>query len=319
VLYYILGWGKNIFYGELVMNRQAKKPFYKQGWFWGIIVVIVLGIAFFATRGSMNGQAFEPDHNIHVFTREQGSGTRSAFTEVAGIEDREGDDAISLSATVQNSTNATMQAVSGDPHAISYISLGSLNDTIKAVPVGGVEPSTETILAGDYELYRNFNVTYGQELSDVAQDFWNFMFSAQAQELVAEDGYVPVDAEAPEYEPSRMSGSVGIVGSTSVEPTMQRFAEAYTELNPDVTIDITAPGSGAGITAAIDGSADIGMSSRDVSDAEGELLLETQPIAIDGIVIIVNNSNPIENLEMIEIQGIYQDYFTQWNDVLGVE
>lgn len=297
------------------MSKQEKKPFYKQGWFW-VIIGVVLGIIFITTRESANEQGFEPDHNIHVFTREQGSGTRSAFTEVAGIVNRDGDDAISLTATVQNSTNATMQAVSGDPHAISYISLGSLNDTVRAVPVNGVEPSTDTILAGDYELYRNFNVTHGQELSDVAQDFWDFMFSAQAQEIVAEEGYVSVDPDAPVYEPSGMSGSVSVVGSTSVEPTVQRFSEAYTELNPDVTIDITAPGSGAGITAAIDGSADIGMSSRDMSETEDAQLIDTQPIAVDGIVVIVNNNNPIENLEMIEIQGIYQDYFTVWNDVL---
>lgn len=300
------------------MNTQKKKPFYKQGWFWGIVVV-ALGIIFVSTRDSANEQGFDPDHDIHVFTREQGSGTRSAFAEVTGVVDQNGDDAISLTATVQNSTNATMQAVAGDPHAVSYISLGSLNDTVKAVPVNGVEPTTENILAGDYQLVRNFNVTYGDELSEVAQDFWDFMFSAQAQAIVAEEGYVPVDAEAPEYEPSGMSGSIGIVGSTSVEPTMQRFVEAYTELNPDVTIDITAPGSGAGITAAIDGSADIGMSSRDLSETEAAQLTETRPIAADGIVLIVNNNNPIENFELIEIQGIYQDYFTVWNEVLREE
>lgn len=296
------------------MNQEINKPFYKQGWFWGIIVV-ALAIFFISTRDSANEQGFDPDHNIHVFTREQGSGTRSAFTEVAGIVDQNDDDAITPTATVQNSTNASMQAVAGDPHAMSYISLGSVNDTIKPVPVNGVEPTTENILSGDYQLVRTFNVTYGNELSEVAQDFWDFMFSAQAQEIVAEDGYVSVDTEAPEYEPSGLSGSVGIVGSTSVEPTMQRFTEAYTELNPDVTIDITAPGSGAGITAAIDGSADIGMSSRDVSETEAAQLIETQPIAIDGIVVIVNNNNPIENFELIEIQGIYQDYFTVWNEV----
>lgn len=315
MLYYILYGRKNIFDGELTMNTQKKKPFYKQGWFWGIIVVLI-GIIFISTRDSENETTFEPDHDIHVFTREQGSGTRSAFTDVAGIVNRDGDDAISLTATVQNSTNATMQAVGGDPHAISFISLGSLNDTVRAVPVNGVEPSTDNISSGDYKLYRNFNVMYGQELSEVAQDFWDFMFSAQAQELVAEDGYVQANPDAPEYEPSGLSGSVSIVGSTSVEPTVQRFSEAYTDLNPDVTIDITAPGSGAGITAAVDGSADIGMSSREVSDKEAEQLIETQPIAVDGIVVIVNNNNPIENLEMIEIQGIYQDYFTIWNEVM---
>jgi len=300
------------------MNREQKKPVYKQWWFWGIIVAVGLIVYWVGSSNLLSGdQEFEPDHDIHVFSREIGSGTRSAFTEVAGILDNDGEDDISPTATVQNSTNATMQAVAGDPHAISYISLGSLNDTIRAVPVNGVEPTTENIIAGDYELVRNFNVTYGNELSEVAQDFWDFMFSAQAQEIVAEEGYVPVDTEAPEYEPSGLSGSISIVGSTSVDPTMQRFSEAYTELNPEVTIDITAPGSGAGITSAIDGSADIGMSSRDVTETEAAQLTETRPIAIDGIVVIVNNDNPIENFELIEIQGIYQDYFTTWNEVLS--
>lgn len=300
------------------MNREQKKPVYKQWWFWGIIVAVGLIVYWVGSSNLLSGdQEFEPDHDIHVFSREIGSGTRSAFTEVAGILDNDGEDDISPTATVQNSTNATMQAVAGDPHAISYISLSSLNDTIRAVPVNGVEPTTENIIAGDYELVRNFNVTYGNELSEVAQDFWDFMFSAQAQEIVAEEGYVPVDTEAPEYEPSGLSGSISIVGSTSVDPTMQRFSEAYTELNPEVTIDITAPGSGAGITSAIDGSADIGMSSRDVTETEAAQLTETRPIAIDGIVVIVNNDNPIENFELIEIQGIYQDYFTTWNEVLS--
>lgn len=297
------------------MNTSNNKQFYKQGWFWGIIVV-VLGIYFISTRQTANERGFEADHDIHLFTREQGSGTRAAFTEVTGVVDQNDDDAITPAATVQNSTNATMQAVAGDPHAISYISLGSLNDTVKPLAVNGVEPTSENILSGNYQLIRGFNVTYGNELSEVAQDFWDFMFSAQAQELVAEDGYVSVDSEAPEYEPSGLSGSVSIVGSTSVEPTMQRFSEAYAELNPDVTIDITAPGSGAGITAAVDGSADIGMSSRDVSETEAAQLTETKPIAIDGIVIIVNNNNPLENLELIEIQGIYQEYFTTWDEIL---
>jgi len=300
------------------MNRKQKKPAYKHWWFWGLIIAIGLIVYWIGSSDLLTAdQEFERDHDIHVFSREIGSGTRSAFVEVTGILDSDGEDDIAPTATVQNSTNASMQAVSGDPHGISYISLGSLNDTITAVPVNGVEPTTENILAGDYELVRSFNVVYGTELSEVAQDFWDFMFSAQAQEIVADEDYVPVDTEAPEYESSDLSGSVSIVGSTSVEPTMQRFSEAYTELNPDVTIDITAPGSGAGITSAIDGSADIGMSSRDVSETEAAQLIETQAIANDGIVVIVNNNNPIENLELIEIQGIYQDYFTTWDEVLS--
>ena len=158
---------------------------------------------------------------------------------------------------------------------------------------------------------------YGQELSEVAQDFWNYMFSAQAQELVAETGYVPVDANAPEYEAADLSGNISIVGSTSVEPTISRFAEEYTKLNPGVTIDITSPGSGAGITSAIDGSSDIGMTSRDPDEGEMANLIESKAIAIDGIVAIVNNNNPVDNLSLDQIQGIYLNYYETWDEVLG--
>lgn len=260
-------------------------------------------------------EAFDSERTINIYTREEGSGTRTAFTEVANLVDENGDDAITLGATVQNSTNAITQAVASDTHAISYISLGSLNDSVKALSIDGVEPTAENIQQGNYTLYRNFNVVYGQELSEVAQDFWDFMFTAQAQNLVELDGFVAVDPNAPEYETKNLSGRITIVGSTSVQPTIQRFSEAYRELNPNVQIDITAPGSGAGITSAIDGTSDIGMSSRELSEDEATQLLGAEPIAIDGIVLIVNNNNPIENLELAEIQGIYLQFYNTWNEL----
>ena len=299
------------------MNKQNKE-FYKQWWFWGALVGIGLVAVFIANLDEIGGnREFDSNREIQAYTREIGSGTRTAFTEVTGLVDENDDDIISPYATVQNTTNGSMQAVVGDMYGISYISLGSLNDTVKPIAIENAEPTVEEIQSGDYRLVRNFSVVYGQELSDVAQDFWNFMFSAQAQELVGETGYVPVDADAPEYEASGMSGTIGIVGSTSVEPTISRFAEAYTELNPNVTIDITAPGSGAGITSAIDGSSDIGMTSRDPDEDEMEDLIESAPIAIDGIVAIVNNNNPIENLSLEQIQGIYLNYYETWDEVLG--
>lgn len=298
------------------MNNKKQKEFYKQWWFWGAILIAGFAVYFILNINQFTSQKFESNREIHLYTREIGSGTRSAFTSVTHLTDENEDDILSPKATVQNSTSATMQAVESDPHGISYISLGSLNSSVKAVSVDGVEPTIENIQTGDYELIRNFNVTYGQELSEVAEDFWHFMFSAQAQELVVEDGYVSIDSHAPKYEPSGLSGSISIVGSTSVEPTIQRFSEAYRKLNPNVTIDITAPGSGAGITSAIDGSADIGMSSREPDDNEVTQLIETAPIAIDGIVVIVNNNNPLENLEIQEIQGIYLEYLDTWNEIL---
>ena len=297
------------------MTKKKNDEIYKQWWFYGIIFAI-LGAAYFINNNTLGqGTEFEVDHEIHLFTREAGSGTRSAFVEVVEIVDENGDDFLTPLATVQNSTNATMQAVQSDAHAVSYISLGSLNDTVKAVAVNGIKPTVENIQSADYPLSRNFSVTHGTELSEVAQDFWNFMSSKEAQELVAEDGYVSVDLNAPSYEPTNLSGSVSIVGSTSVEPTMQRFSEAYTTLNPDVRIDITAPGSGAGITSTIDGSADIGMTSRDPSPDELVDLIETKSIAIDGIVLIVNNKNILDNIQLDQIRGMYLDEISKWNEI----
>lgn len=297
------------------MNKTKTDHMYKQWWFYGIILFII-GAAYFINNNKLGqGTDFKSDHEIHLFTREAGSGTRSAFVEVVEIVDQNGDDFLTPLATVQNSTNATMQAVQGDAHAVSYISLGSLNDSVKALAVNGVEPTVGSIQSGDYLLSRNFSVTHGTELSEVAKDFWDFMSSKEAQALVAEDGYVSVNLDAPSYTPSNLSGSVSIVGSTSVEPTMQRFSEAYTALNPNVRIDITAPGSGAGITSTIDGSADIGMTSRDPSPDELVNLLETKAIAIDGIVLIVNNKNTLDNIQLEQIRGMYLGEVTRWNQI----
>ena len=270
-----------------------------------------------ATDGGTEEAAgdFDTSEEVHVVTREDGSGTRGAFVEIAGVVDDNGDDMTTPTATVQNSTNGVMQAVAGDAYSIGYISLGSLDDSVKGIAVDGVEPTADNVQSGDYTVARNFNVTYGSELSEVAQDFYDFMFSAQAQEIVGEQGYVAVDSEAPEYEASAQEGQISVVGSTSVQPLMEAFAEAYGEYNPDVAIDITAPGSGAGITAAIDGSADIGMSSRELDEDETSQVAGVDAIAVDGIAVIVHNDNPTEDIALDTVQGIYLGDVTTWDEV----
>lgn len=265
------------------------------------------------TENGSDADGFDAATDIHVITREEGSGTRGAFSEIADVVDENGDDAITQTATVQNGTSAVMQGVAGDLYAVGYISLGSLDNSIKAVNVNGVEATPENIIAGNYEVARNFNVTYGGELSEVAKDFWDFMFSSQAQALVSEEGYVSIDSKAPEYEARGLDGGVEIVGSTSVEPIMTRIAQAYREYNPNVRIEITSPGSGAGITAAIDGTADIGMASRELDDEEQAQLTETAAIAIDGIAVIVNKDNPTDDLSMESIGGIYSGDLSSWD------
>lgn len=297
------------------MNKGIK-PIYQTGWFWGTISVLAVIVFTVLNLDQTESQEFEANRGINVYSREIGSGTRSAFTEVTDLVDENGDDAITVQASIQNSTNATTQAVARDAHAISYISLGSLPNSVKALAINGVEPSVETIQAGEYQLTRNFNVIKGSQLSEVAQDFWNFMFSAQAQNLVGDDGFVAVDSNAPEYEAKGLKGTISIVGSTSVEPTVSRFAEAYGEYNPDVKIDITAPGSGAGITSAMDGTSDIGMSSRELTDDELAQVEESAPIAIDGIVVIVNNNNPLDSIQLEDVKGIYLEYYSTWDELL---
>lgn len=267
--------------------------------------------------GEGTSEAFDSSQDIHVVTREDGSGTRGAFVEIAGVVDENEDDAMLLEAVVQNSTNAVMQTVANDPYSIGYISLGSLDDSVTGIPVDGVESTAENVASKDYTVTRNFNVVYGKELSDVAQDFWNFFFSAEAQKIAEDQGYVPVDTDTKgtEYQSSGLSGTINVVGSTSVEPLMAEFAEAYQAHNPDVTIDITAPGSGAGITAAIDGSADIGMASRELTEDELSEGTEGAAIAVDGIAIIANKENPIENLTLEQIKSIYLGEVTTWGDI----
>lgn len=278
-------------------------------------VSLTLLLAACGNDNASDSGEFDASTDIHVITREEGSGTRGAFSEIADVVDDNGDDAITQSATVQNGTSAVMQGVAGDLYAVGYISLGSLDNSIKAVNVNGVEATPENIIAGDYEVARNFNVTYGGELSEVAQDFWDFMFSDQAQALVSEEGYVAVDSDAPEYTSSALDGKISIVGSTSVQPIMERIAQAYREKNPNVVIEITAPGSGAGVTAAIDQTADIGMASRELSDDEQSQVTETAALAIDGIAVIVNNDNPTDDLSLEDISGIYSGDVTVWDAV----
>lgn len=265
-----------------------------------------------------DGGSFDTSQTINVITREDGSGTRGAFTEITGVLVEDGEtesDNTYAGATIQNSTNGVMTTVSGDPTSIGYISLGSLNDTVKAVNIGGIEPSTETVQDGSYEIARPFNIAYKDELSEAAQDFWTFVMSAEGQELVVGEGYVEAVTDAPAYEAAEgLSGNVSVVGSTSVTPVMEVLAEEYSNLNPDVTIDITSNGSSAGMTAAMDGSADIGMASRELKEEE-LAELTSEPLAIDGIVVIVHPDNTVEDLTMEQVRQIYTGEVTTWADV----
>ena len=208
-----------------------------------------------------------PQGAISVISREDGSGTRGAFTELFKIEDADGNDATAASAVVTNSTSVMMTTVAGDPSSIGYISLGSLNDTVKAVEIDGVAPSAEGVKDGSYKVARPFNVVAGKTVSDVAQDFLDFVISAEGQAVVDED-YVSVAENAQPYSASGRSGKVVVAGSSSVTPVMEKLAEAYEALNPDVNVEVQQSDSSTGIQSAIDGTCDLGMASRELKDSE---------------------------------------------------
>ena len=316
---------------------------------------------------------FAQEGAINVISREDGSGTRGAFVEIVGVVDENDDDMTVQSASIQNSTNGVMTTVAGDAQSIGYISLGSLDDSVKAVKVDGVEATPENIKSGDYAIARPFNVAWSKdnEMSDVASDFLTYIHSAEGQAIVEEEGYISSagtneeesseesteeesteeesteeesteeesteeesteeesteeesteeessseeGAELPSYEAAGLEGTIEVVGSTSVTPLMEKLAEEYMKLNDKVTVNITSNGSSAGMEAAQDGTADLGMASRELSEDENAAL-DSDAIAIDGIAVIVNSENPAEDLKLDAIKQIFLGEVTDWAEAV---
>ena len=249
---------------------------------------------------------------ITVVSREDGSGTRGAFTELMGI-DKDGTDRTYAKAEISNSTSVVISTVAGNKNAIGYISLGSLNDSVKAVKVDNVEATVVNVKNGSYKISRPFIIATKDEISDLAADFIKFILSDDGQAIVSEK-YITIGGNGA-YTASGLSGKVTLAGSTSVSPLMDELAAAYKALNPDVTIEIQQSGSGAGIQSAIEGVCDIGMSSRELKDSEKEAGLTPTVMALDGIAVIVNKDNSVDALSSEQIQSIYIGETTSWADV----
>lgn len=256
--------------------------------------------------------------SISVISREDGSGTRGAFIELMGIEEKDADgnkvDKTTSSAEIINSTAVMMQTVAGNKAAIGYISLGSLDDTVKAVKVDGVEPSAEAVKDGSYKVSRPFNIVTKDSVSEVAQDFIDFILSEDGQKVVEEEGCVS-EGNNGAYKASGLSGTITVAGSSSVTPVMEKLSEAYEALNPDVDITVQQSDSTTGVTSAIDGLCDIGMASREVTDEELSQGVKAQVIALDGIAVIVNKENTLDDISSDSIKGIYVGDITDWADV----
>ncbi len=258
---------------------------------------------------------FDTSSAITVLSREDGSGTRSAFIELFGIEqenaDGEKEDMTTVEATITNNTEVMMSTVAGDPYAIGYCSLGSLNDTVKAVKIDGAEATTDNVSAGTYKVSRPFNIVTGDSVSEVAQDFINFIMSADGQAVVSEEGYISV-GEGEAFTSNGATGTVSVAGSSSVSPVMEKLKEAYEAVNSGATIEIQTSDSTTGITSAIEGSCDIGMASRDLK--EEETGVTATKIAIDGIAVIVNKENPVEDLTSDMVKQIFMGEVAAWAD-----
>lgn len=289
----------------------------------------VLAVSAFAGCGgagsSSNGSSdagsdvakFDASKTISVVTREEGSGTRDAFTELTGVLVKDGDnktDNTTTSAVTINSTEAVITNVKDNEAAIGYISLGSLNDTVKALKIGGVEATADNVKSGDYAVSRPFNIAYKSELSDVAQDFVDYIMSSDGQKIVSDNGYVTVSENAA-YSGKKPSGKISVAGSSSVSPVMEKLAEAYQKVNTNAKVEIQTSDSSSGMQSAMGGTCDIGMASRDLKDEE-KSALKAETIAKDGIAVIVNNANTCDDLTLDQVKSIYTGETTVWSDII---
>ena len=278
---------------------------------------MLCGAAALCLMASAAMAEFDAGKLIDVISREDGSGTRGAFVELTGVEqkiDGKKVDMTTEDAQITNNTAVMMTTVAGDTYAIGYISLGSLNDSVKAVKVAGVEATAENVKSGAYKVARPFNIAWKEDaLSDAGKDFIAYILSSEGQAIVNANGYVGSD-DAAAYEAAGVTGKVVVAGSSSVSPVMEKLAEAYMAANANVEIEIQTSDSTTGMTSAMEGACEIGMASRELKEAEAAEL-ESTAIAMDGIAVIVNNENPVEDLSLEQIGAIYTGETTVWNEL----
>ena len=285
-----------------------------------IAMALALVLAAFAGCGK-GSDGFQAASSINVISREEGSGTRGAFVELFGIEEKDADgnkvDRTIPEAEITSSTSVMMTSVAEDLYSIGYISLGSLNETVKALPIDGAEASVDNIKNESYKVSRPFNIVTKGAPEGLAKDFIAFIMSAEGQAVIEENSYISVAENAAAFQSENPSGKLSVAGSSSVTPVMEKLKEAYTAINPNATIEVQQSDSSTGVSNAIDGVCDIGMASREIKDSELEGGLEVQTIALDGIAVIVNLENPADGLTSEQVKNIYTGQALVWEDVVG--
>nr|MBO2493513.1 phosphate ABC transporter substrate-binding protein [Clostridia bacterium] len=285
----------------------------------GMLMLAVLTGCGVQNGNSSSNDDFDVSREIHVISREEGSGTRGAFVELFGIQQKDSNgneiDYTTEEARIVNNTAVMMTSVAGDKYSIGYISLGSLNNTVKALKIDGVEPTADNVKSGEYKIARPFIIATKGEISKVVQDFVEFIMSSDGQRVVEENGYIPV-LDNPAYSGDKPAGKIVVAGSSSVSPLMEKLKEAYLAINPNAQIEIQTSDSTTGINSVIDGICDIGMSSRELKESELNAGLNPITIAMDGLVVIVNKGNPADNLTSEQVRAIFTGEITRWSEVL---
>ena len=294
------------------MNKKIKRVF-------AVGLTVALAASVLAGCGSDNGGGSADEGgsgvsstDIYTLTREEGSGTRSAFVELFGIQEGDVDNTTS-SAEITNSTSVMMTTVAGNESAIGYISLGSLDDSVKAVKIDGAEATVDNIKSGSYKVSRPFNIVYKEDgLSEVGQDFVKFIMSQEGQAVIEEEGYISEGNEGA-FAGTQPSGTITVAGSSSVSPVMEKLKEAYLAINPNATIEVQQSDSTTGMTSAMEGMCDIGMASRELKDSELAAGLTPTVIAMDGIAVVVNHNNTVDNLTSEQVKEIFTGKLTDWS------
>ncbi|MDD6303605.1 MAG: substrate-binding domain-containing protein [Lachnospiraceae bacterium] len=261
---------------------------------------------------------FDNSETINVQSREDGSGTRGAFIELFGIEEKDADgnkiDNTTEEANITNSTEVMLTSVAGDEYAIGYVSLGSLNDTVKALKIDGAEATADNIKAGTYKIARPFNIATKGDATGLAADFINYIMSDEGQKVIEDNGYISQGSNGA-FTSDGSTGKIVVAGSSSVTPVMEKLIEAYKAINADAEIELQESDSTTGMTAAMEGTCDIGMASRELKDSETEGGLTSQVIAMDGIAVVVNNSNPMDELSSDNVKDIFTGAVTTWDEI----
>ena len=256
-----------------------------------------------------------PSGAIDVISREDGSGTRGAFVELFGIEEEKDGEKVDMTtqeASITNNTDVMLTTVAGDENSIGYVSLGSLNDTVKAVKIDGAEATAENVADDTYKVARPFNIVTGDKLSDAAQDFINYILSEDGQKIVESNGYIS-QGNSGVFTSNGASGKIVVAGSSSVTPVMEKLKEAYLAVNKEAEIEVQESDSTTGMTAAMEGTCDIGMASRELKDSESEL--KATAIAMDGIAVIVNKNNTLDDITSEQVKDIYLGDVTSWDEL----